>query len=98
MFKELYNWALKRHRNKRKKWVNNKYWHKINNRQWVFEENQIRLKMFTDTPIVRHYWLNTDKNPYTDEKYFKTIKDKQKKNKLEKRKQTAAFNLQNITN
>lgn len=98
LFKELYNWALKRHRKKGKKWVNRKYWNKISNRNWVFKSEEVELKRFTDTPIVRHYWLNTSKNTYLDEEYFLNLKEKKKISRFQKIKRTVAFNLQNTTN
>lgn len=98
VFKQLYfNWALKRHRTKGKKWVNKRYWSTIKNRKWVFKEKESILKMFTDTPIVRHYWLNTNKNPYIDEKYFENLKLNIKIKKFQQRKKMVAFNLQSVT-
>lgn len=90
---QLCCWAKKRHNNKTKKWRLYRYWHKIGSRKFVFAENDSTLKKFNDTPIVRHYWLNTNKNPYTDENYFKSIKEKQKMRKFQGLKKTVAFNL-----
>lgn len=92
-FKQLYNWALKRHRNKGKRWVINKYWHKEKSRNWIFKENNNALRLFSDTPIIRHYWINTSKNPYTDEKYFENLKLKQKAKKYYRIKETVAFDF-----
>ena len=90
---QLCCWAKKRHNNKTKKWKFFRYWHKICNRKFVFTENNIILKKFNDTPIVRHYWLNTNKNPYADESYFKNIKEKQRMRKYKAFKKTVASNL-----
>ena len=86
-------WAKKRHNNKTKKWRLFRYWHELGSRKFVFSENNSILKKFCDTPIVRHYWLNTNKNPYTDESYFNNIKEKQKMRKYQAFKETVASNL-----
>lgn len=90
---QLCCWAKKRHNNKTKKWKLFRYWNKIGNRKFVFTENNLILKKFSDIPIVRHYWLNTNKNPYTDESYFKNIKEKQRMRKSKAFKKTVASSL-----
>ena len=90
---QLSCWAKKRHSNKTKKWRLFRYWHKIESRKYVFAENDSMLKRFSDTPIVRHYWLNTSKNPYTDESYFNNIKENQKMRKYRAFKKTVAYSL-----
>lgn len=92
VFNQLYyNWALKRHRKKGQKWVINKYWKNMENRKWIFMEKDKYLRNFSDTPIVRHYWIDTNKNPYLDEIYFKTLKEKYKNNKFQRRKKDSCI-------
>nr|QNO47319.1 hypothetical protein JEFCCPNJ_00001 [Methanosarcinales archaeon ANME-2c ERB4] len=67
----LWGWAKRRHPDKRNTWVANKYWHSEGTRNWVFSTGKNRLKLFSDTKIVRYAGLKLDKNPYTDQDYFK---------------------------
>ena len=67
----LWRWAKRRHPDKRNTWVANKYWHSGGTRKWVFSTGKNRLKLFSDTKIVRYAGLKLDKNPYTDQDYFK---------------------------
>lgn len=90
---QLCCWAKKRHNNKTKKWRLYRYWHKIGSRKFAFTQKDSMLKKFSDTPIVRHYWLNTNKNPYTEESYFKNIKEKQRMRKSKEFRKTVAFSL-----
>jgi len=61
----LWGWAKRRHPDKRNTWVANKYWHSGGTRNWVFSTGKNRLKLFSDTKIVRYA------GPYTDQDYFK---------------------------
>ena len=70
MWNMLWRWAKRRHPNKSRTWVANKYWHTEGSRRWVFSTGTIRLKRFSDTKIVRHISLKLDKNPYLDYEYF----------------------------
>jgi RNA-directed DNA polymerase len=56
--------------NKPKQWIVNKYWHSSGKRNWVFSEGNIRLKLLSDTKIVRHMKLKLDMNPHLDKEYF----------------------------
>ena len=66
----LLRWAKRRHPNKGNTWIANKYWHSDRNRNWVFSTKKNRLKLFSDTKIVRCAGLKLDKNPYIDQDYF----------------------------
>ena len=48
----------------------------------VFSTRKNRLKLFSDTKIIRHIGLKLDKNPYLDFEYFKLRKLRQKALKL----------------
>lgn len=68
-YQKLRRWANRRHPNKGKKWVKNKYWKSIDNRNWVFSdtyENEITWTLInhTDTKIVRHVKVRGVKSPY----------------------------------
>jgi RNA-directed DNA polymerase len=66
----LWRWAKRRHPNKSKSWIAKKYWHSEGTRKWVFSTKKNKLKLFSDTKIVRHTRLKLDRNPYLDREYF----------------------------
>ncbi len=78
MWNMLWKWAKRRHPDKPRTWVARKYWHTKESRNWVFFTERNRLKLFSDTKIVRHTSLKLDKNPYLDSEYFKLRKLRQK--------------------
>ena len=66
---KLRRWANRRHPNKGKKWVKDKYWKSIANRNWVFSdtyENEITYSLinYSDTKIIRHVKVRGNKSPY----------------------------------
>jgi RNA-directed DNA polymerase len=68
-YKQLKRWAERRHPNKSKTWVANKYWHKIGDDNWVFSENhegKVTCSLFkhSKTPIVRHTKVEGVRSPY----------------------------------
>jgi len=67
----LWRWAKRRHPDiKSRTWVANRYWHSEGTRNWVFSTGTTRLKLFSDTKIVRCAGLKLDKNPFIDQDYF----------------------------
>lgn len=86
-FHMLWSWALRRHRNKSKRWIKERYWKSEGSRNWVFKDNQ-KLKLMSDKKIIRHIMRRIDKNPYLDEQYFK-----ERKYALGVRKLTGRFKL-----
>lgn len=93
LYKMLFSWALKRHRNKGKKWVINKYWKMDSKPKWSFEADEVKLKNFSNVPIVRQKWLDTSKNPYLDEDYFIQRSKLQRIDRLIKSERMAASKL-----
>jgi len=71
-----------------KTWIVRRYWHSEGPRNWVFSTERNRLKLFSDTKIVRHTSLKLDKNPYLDSEYFKLRKPRQKAQKMTDRCKT----------
>jgi RNA-directed DNA polymerase len=70
---KTWQWAVRRHPNKGKIWIREKYFKSVNNRHWVFSgenqgENTKRLRIMSAVPIVRHIKIQADSNPY-DPKY-----------------------------
>jgi len=78
----LWKWAKRRHPNKSKKWIANKYWQTIGNKKWVFASGNIQLKYLSDTRIIRTISIKLDKNPYMDKDYWFEYKTKARNRKL----------------
>jgi Retron-type reverse transcriptase len=66
----LWHWAMRRHPEKSKHWIADKYWHSDGSRNWIFSEGTKQLNLLSDTKIVRHIKLKLDMNPYLDNDYF----------------------------
>jgi RNA-directed DNA polymerase len=68
MYQKLEAWANRRHPNKGKRWVKDRYWHTQGERNWVFAtrkgNNSLRLLNHADTPIVRHVKVKGESSPY----------------------------------
>jgi RNA-directed DNA polymerase len=73
IFKTLWQWAKRRHPNKGKRWVKDKYFRHLGNRKWVFSgtlpsttgtSQPIHLVYASDTPIRRHIKVIGNANPY----------------------------------
>lgn len=78
---KLWAWATRRHPNKSAKWVKNRYWKRIGNRNWVFSceykdpKGKIKtrtLRKAPDVKIIRHVKIRSDMNPFVqeNEEYF----------------------------
>jgi len=65
---QLKRWAFRRHSNKSKRWVLNRYFKSVNNRKWIFkdtfEKKEFTLKKLADIPITRHIKIRKDANPF----------------------------------
>ena len=70
LWNQLYTWGKRRHSDKSKQWLKDRYWHRDGNRNWIFETKDIRLISLSDIPIVRHRMVILKKNPYFDQEYF----------------------------
>ena len=72
-FEMLRKWARRRHSRKSKRWVDQKYFENVGNRNWVFKSGNVELAMLAKIPIVRHIKIRKDANPFdTDyEEYFR---------------------------
>ena len=66
----LWHWAKRRHPEKSKHWIADKYWHSVGRRKWVFSDGTKQLRFLSDTKIVRHTKLKLDMNPHLDKGYF----------------------------
>lgn len=65
---KLLRWGYRRHHNKSKSWVKNKYWHTIGMNNWRFStksgESMYVLPNHGETKIVRHTKVKGDTSPY----------------------------------
>jgi RNA-directed DNA polymerase len=74
-----WQWGKRRHPNKGRKWVANKYWTSEGTRNWIFKTQESELLKFSDAQIRRHSLLKLDANPYLNRNYFLKRKDRIKK-------------------
>ena len=68
LFWKLYRWGHRRHSNKSKTWINNKYWRTIGMNNWRFAckigDIEYVLPMHSETKIIRHVKVIGDTSPY----------------------------------
>lgn len=83
IWRTLWQWASRRHPQKRSTWIKERYFHRIGTRNWVFAADtgerfpngkpKLRsLRRATDTPIKRHRPIRLEANPFDPqwETYF----------------------------
>lgn len=83
IWRSLWQWASRRHKNKSKAWIKQRYFHVTENRNWVFAALSDRyhpdgtqilltLRYASDTKIKRHRQIQTEANPFDPrwEMYF----------------------------
>jgi RNA-directed DNA polymerase len=54
VYRKLWRWSKRRHPNKGKKWVKNRYWKTVELRNRVFGNEDYKLSSYSETPITRH--------------------------------------------
>ncbi|BAZ44326.1 RNA-directed DNA polymerase [Chondrocystis sp. NIES-4102] len=65
IFLRLWRWAVRRHPNKKKTWIVNKYWKTVGGNNWVFGLKEgITLIKYSDTAIKRHAKVKGEASPY----------------------------------
>jgi RNA-directed DNA polymerase len=80
VWQALWQWAVRRHRNKGARWVRARYFHTVGGRTWTFaskvkkddQTKLVKLVYATDTNIRRHRKIKAEANPYDPiwETYF----------------------------
>lgn len=77
VWKMLWKWCRRRHKNRRYRWVKAKYFKLVDTRNWVFSGDEVgnvthRLVYCMDTPIKRDIKVKGEANPYDPmyEEYF----------------------------
>jgi RNA-directed DNA polymerase len=97
IFLALWQWAKRRHPNKPKRWIKDKYFHRIGKQHWAFcgetigkEGKLIKLQLLkaASIPIKRHIKIKAEANPYDPayEVYFEERVGLQMLNNLQERK------------
>ena len=66
----LWKWAKRRHPNKCKSWIVNKYWKNYKGRKWTFMTEENILFLMMDMPIVRKGQMALNKNPFLEPDYY----------------------------
>lgn len=74
LFHMLWRWSRRRHPNKSRRWIVQKYWHTKGNRHWVFCTDRKELKEVKHVSIVRHIKIRSTANPYLEPEYFEKRK------------------------
>jgi RNA-directed DNA polymerase len=70
IYVKLRSWALKRHHNKTRHWLANKYWHR-NEGSWRFAASNGRVLLDHDrTPIRRHTKVQGHKSPFDGDWFY----------------------------
>lgn len=67
LFWKLWKWATKRHPNKGKMWIKQKYWKSIEASEWVFStnsKNPVKLYNHRDTKISQYVKVKGEASPY----------------------------------
>lgn len=69
VWKLLWRWSCRRHKNRHKRWVKGRYFHTVGNQRWVFQSvdadgRPVRLFKSKDIPIKRHTKIRAEANPY----------------------------------
>lgn len=70
LWNQLYSWGKRRHPEKSKQWLKNRYWRRDGKRDWTFETKSNRLISQAYIPIVRHCRIVLEMNPYLNQEYF----------------------------
>jgi RNA-directed DNA polymerase len=74
IFRQIWNWARRRHNSKSRKWVKRRYFRSIDNRNWSFfatrtsgsgKSDLVDLYHADHTKIVRHVKVRSLANPYS---------------------------------
>ncbi len=82
IFLTLWKWAKRRHPNKSRQWIKDRYWKTNNHRSWIFSDGKsnLTLKLASYTKIVRHRIIKFNANPYLQsDKVYYIAREKQRK-------------------
>ena len=95
IWKSLWRWAKRRHPQKGRRWIKEKYFGRIATRNWVFncENGKKQLIQAGYTPIKRHVKIKEGANPFDSawETYFENRQGHKMENSLKVRVQLRAL-------
>jgi len=81
LFQTLFRWAMRKHGDKGKEWIAERYWHRREKGKWVFCTEKNVLFRPSDVKKKRHVKVRNSVNPYIDREYFM---ERQKSRKYER--------------
>jgi RNA-directed DNA polymerase len=64
IWRMTWNWAKRRHPQKGRKWLKDRYYAHKDGRDWVFTDGSVTLFRMASIPIRRHVKIRGDANPY----------------------------------
>ena len=72
IFLALWRWAKRRHPNKGKRWIRNRYFRSGKTRNWIFADGREVLTCLSGIKVRRHVKIKADANPFDPscEQYF----------------------------
>ena len=72
VYHRLIRWAYRRHPNKSKHWIVDKYWKRVGNDNWVFGEKHggLSLLKHPQTAVKRHVKVKGESSPYDGNKTY----------------------------
>lgn len=73
IFRKLWAWAMRRHPNKSRYWVAEKYW-LMNTPGWRFGDGQLNLYQMREIPIRRHIVVQQHRSPYDGDALYWNIR------------------------
>ena len=65
-----FRWGMRKHGDKGKEWIAERYWHRKENRKWAFCTEKNVLFRPSDVKKKRHVKIRNSVNPYIDREYF----------------------------
>ncbi|WP_440682912.1 group II intron reverse transcriptase/maturase [Cysteiniphilum halobium] len=90
LWQKLWRWSKRRHPNKGRKWVKNKYFHRYQGQDWFFGYTDFsnmaprfrHIPRMSNIPIIRHGLVKGDFNPYDSNWYVYAESRSKKRTKL----------------
>lgn len=70
VFRTLFRWGERRHPEKGRRWVAERYWHPKNGKKWVFHTEEKTLFCIENVKIKRHVMVRNRTNPYIDTAHY----------------------------
>lgn len=80
IWRMTWNWAIRRHPQKGRRWIKERYFDHKEGRDWVFTDGSVTLFRMATIPIRRHVKVRGEANPYdpADADYFAARRARQR--------------------